>query len=133
MELTEVARRILLGHWLLIAVLISGGLGVAVVLHHADKPEYLATTRLVLDTRDPQAVGEATSLSDSARAIVTSPSHVNAALARVGASRDASALAAQDVNLQGMGSSNVMQLTVRDQDPKVAAGLANALAEDLIQ
>src|ERR1700730_4896942 len=133
MELTEAARRILRGHWLVIAVCIAGGLGVALALHREDTPKYVATTRLVLDAHDPQAIAEATSLYDSARAIVTSPSHVSAALARVGASRDATVLAAQDVSLQGMGSSNVMQLTVRDRDPKVAAGLANALADDLIQ
>jgi capsular polysaccharide biosynthesis protein len=133
MELTEAARRILLGHWLVIAVCIAGGLGVALALHREDTPKYVATTRLVLDAHDPQAIAEATSLYDSARAIVTSPSHVSAALARVGASRDATVLAAQDVSLQGMGSSNVMQLTVRDRDPKVASGLANALADDLIQ
>jgi capsular polysaccharide biosynthesis protein len=86
-----------------------------------------------MDTPDTQALSDSTAYADGARAIVTSPSHVAAALAKIHVSRDPAAVAAQEVALQAVGTSNVEQITVTDPDPRVAAGLANALAADLVQ
>jgi capsular polysaccharide biosynthesis protein len=133
LDLREAGRRILRIHWRLVLVFAVLGLGAGYGLHYGDRPLYSASARVVLDTADAQAVSDSQAYADGARAIVTSPSHVAAALDSIHVSRDAATVAAKDVTLQSVGTSSVEQITVTDEDPQVAASLANALAADLVQ
>jgi capsular polysaccharide biosynthesis protein len=133
LDLNEAVQRILRIHWHLVLVFAVLGLGAGYGLHLGDRPRYSASARVVLDTADAQGVSDSQAYADGARAIVTSPSHVEAALNSIGASRDPATVAGKDVALQSVGTSSVEQVTVTDQDPQVAAQLANALAADLVQ
>src|SRR5438309_6882063 len=82
MALQEVARRVLLGHWMVIAGLVIACMAGVTVLHLREAPTYTASTRLVLDAPAPTSLTEATAIADGAKAIVTSPSHVSTALDR---------------------------------------------------
>jgi capsular polysaccharide biosynthesis protein len=125
MELNEVVNRIVRRHIaLFVALLLAGVLG-ALFLHWHDRPLYPATARFVLDTQDPQTQSES-------QAIATGPSQVAMALDRIGVHRDVLDVAKDDVTVQALGSSGVLELTASDQDPKVAAALANALANRVI-
>lgn len=132
MDLQEFARRILLGHWVVIVAIVIAGVGGVVALHVFDIPTYSASTRLVLDAPAPTSVIEATAVADSAKAIVTSPTHIISALNTAGVVRDPVKVTS-NIALVPLGTSGVLQLTVKDSDPVAAAGIANALAEDLIQ
>ncbi|HVS48069.1 MAG TPA: hypothetical protein VHJ99_04105 [Candidatus Dormibacteraeota bacterium] len=132
MDLQEVARRILLGHWVVILGLVLVSAGGVTAYHLFDTPTYSASTRVVLDAPAPTAGAEATAIADSAKAIVTSPTHIIAALNAAGYTRDPVKVAA-DITLAPLGTSGVLQLTVKDSDPVAAAAIANALAADLIQ
>jgi len=132
MELNEAVRRIA-HHWVLVISCLLLSAAVAFALHVGDVPMYSASTRLVLDTPDPRALAESAAIADTARAIVTSPAHVAAALSKVHAQRNPVELAAQRVTVDALGSSGILRLSVRDKDPGIAAALANALATDLIQ
>jgi capsular polysaccharide biosynthesis protein len=129
----EAAQRILRLHWRLVLAFALIGLAAAYGLHYKDRPLYAASARVALDTPDTQALSDSTAYADGARAIVTSPTHAAAALAKIHVARDSGVVAAQEVALQAVGTSNVEQITVTDPDPRVAAGLANALAADLVQ
>jgi capsular polysaccharide biosynthesis protein len=131
-DLQEFARRILLGHWVVIVAIVIAGMGGVVALHVFDTLTYSASTRLVLDAPAPTSVIEATAVADSAKAIVTSPTHIIAALNTAGVVRDPVKVTS-NVALVPLGTSGVLQLTVKDSNPVAAAGIANALAEDLIQ
>jgi uncharacterized protein involved in exopolysaccharide biosynthesis len=131
-EVEEALQRILLVHRRLILVLVLLGLLAGFALHLTERPVYAASTRVVLGSPDPQDAAESQALADGARAIVTSPAHVAAALDALGVSRDPATVARDDVDLQALGTSGTMELTVRDGDPHVAARLANAIATDLI-
>ncbi|TMD05670.1 MAG: hypothetical protein E6J01_09475 [Chloroflexi bacterium] len=156
MEVNEALRRILGGHTKLVLALVVAGLGIGLAVRSghslaigqygvhscsrwafgltpSDPPLYSATTRVVLDTANPKAEAESAAIASTARAIVTSPAHVAAALAKVGIRRDAATVAACDIKLQPLGSSAILQISARDFDPMRAAALANAIADDLIE
>ena len=134
MELNEVVHRIFGQHWRLIAVFVALGIGVPVLLHLGDTPSYTASSRVVLDTQDPESRSESAAIVDTAKAIATSPSQVRDALRRAGVrGRDAVDVAEQHVSVQGLGSSGVFQLSVSDRDPRIAVAIANALAAQVIR
>src|SRR6266705_317498 len=132
MDLQEVARRVLLGHWVVIFVCVVTCAAGVVTYHLFDTPTYSASTRVVLDAPAPTSGTEATAVADAAKAIVTSPTHIIAALNAAGVVRDPVKLT-PNIALAPLGTSGVLQLTVQDSDPAAAASIANALADDLIQ
>jgi capsular polysaccharide biosynthesis protein len=133
MDLQEVSRRILLGHWVVILACVFVSTGAVVGFHVLfDTPTYSASTRVVLDAPAPTSGTEATAVADSAKAIVTSPTHIIAALKAAGVVRDPVKVA-PDITLAPLGTSGVLLLTVKDTNAVDAAAIANALADDLIQ
>lgn len=137
MELREAAQRILGAHRVLVVGTVLVAVAAALLLHANDPGVYTASARLTLDAPDPQTAAAAQALADTARAIVTSPGLVARALAAAGVSNvtgeSSTKFASDDVKLQGLGSSNVMQLSVTYPEPRTAAVIANQLASSLIK
>lgn len=131
MELQEVARRVLLGHWKVIVALVLVSMLAVTAFHLREAPTYTAATRLVIDAPAPTSGTEATAVADGAKAIVTSPTHIIAALATAGVVRDP-VVVARNITLTPLGTSGVLLLTVQDSNAVSAANIANALADDLI-
>ena len=89
MELSEAAARIFKVHGLLILALLALGLEAGMLIAHVQPDMYTATSHVALVVGDPRVgVTDASSVADTARAIVTSPSHVQAALDSLGVRRD---------------------------------------------
>jgi capsular polysaccharide biosynthesis protein len=105
----------------------------AALLDLGDKPSYTASTRLVLDTQDPQSSTGSTVIGDTAKAIATSPVEVGDALSRAGITDRKEADVAKRVSVSPLGTSGVIQLSVSDSKPAYARAIANALAEGVIQ
>jgi uncharacterized protein involved in exopolysaccharide biosynthesis len=133
MELKEAARRILRQHWLLVVCFVAVG-AVLGVVHAAQPTTYTASTRLVLGTDDPKSRTESGSIADTGKAIATSLTQVRRALedAHI-ANRNPIDVAKNHVFVRALGTSGVVQLSVSDKDPKVAAAVANALANRVIR
>lgn len=129
MELNDVVRRILVQHWRLILLLTIVPVWLAALWHVNDTATYTASSRLVLDTPDPETRAESTAIADMARAIATSPSQVRAAVAAA----DLSPRDDVGVSVHALGSSGVLELSVTDRSPRAAAAIANALAKRLIE
>jgi capsular polysaccharide biosynthesis protein len=132
MDVTDIVRRVGLAYWPMIIGLALLGAGAGAALHYGDPPVYTSDVRFVLDAPDPQAMSESTAIADTAKSIATSPSHISAALALAGVKRDITRFAMQNIELQPLGTSGVMDLQVKDTDPNAAAIIANALAADII-
>ena len=132
MELNDAARRIR-RHWHLLVLFV--GLGCVGGILLARGPEtYSASTRLLLEAQYPASRSESAAIADTAQAIATSPAAVASALASVGvANRDAVEIAERGVSVSPLGTSGVVQITVRDRRPRVAAAVANALAAEVIK
>jgi capsular polysaccharide biosynthesis protein len=133
MELNEAGRRIFLQHWRLIAVVLAVSIGAAALLHRGDATTYTASTRLVLDTQDPQSSTGSTVIGDTARAIATSPYEIKQALDNAGIHGRSPEAVAKHVSASPLGTSGVLQLSVSDSSPVVAQRLADALAQSVIQ
>ena len=133
MELNEAGRRIFLQHWRLIAVVLAVCIGGAALLHRGDVTTYTASTRLVLDTQDPQSSTGSTVIGDTARAIATSPYEIKQALGQTGIRGRSPEEVAKHVSASPLGTSGVLQLSVSDSSPVVAQRLADALSESVIR
>ncbi len=132
MDVSDVVHRVALAYWPLIVGLAVLGAMAGGALHVNDSPVYTSDVRFVLDAPDPQAAAESVSIADAAKSIATSPSHVSAALALAGVTRDIARYTTQNIELQPLGTSGVLDLQVKDTDRKAAAVIANALAKDII-
>jgi capsular polysaccharide biosynthesis protein len=133
MELTDVWRRIVGQHWRLIGACVLVGL-VVVALLVSRSPVYMASARLILDVPDPQTNAETAGIADTVSAIAASPSEVAAAMRTAGVrNRDPAAVGRNSVSVASLGQSAVLNLSVSDRDPRVAAALANALAAQVIR
>jgi capsular polysaccharide biosynthesis protein len=132
MDVSDVVHRVALAYWPLIIGLALLGAMAGGALHVNDAPVYTSDVRFVLDAPDPQAAAESTSIADAAKSIATSPSHVSAALALAGVTRDIARYVTQNIELQPLGTSGVLDLQVKDTDRTAAAVIANALAKDII-
>jgi capsular polysaccharide biosynthesis protein len=132
MEMQEVVRRVVVGHRLLILAVLVLSMGAVLSYHLQEAPTYSAATRVILDFPNPSDAVQAATIADAAKAIVTSPSHVQAALGVAGVVRDP-ILEGRRISVVPMGTSGVLQITVQDTNAAAAAGIANALTDDLIQ
>ena len=132
MDVSDVVHRVALAYWPLIIGLAVLGAMAGGALHVNDSPVYTSDVRFVVDAPDPQAAAESVSIADAAKSIATSPSHVAAALALAGVNRDIARYATQNIELQPLGTSGVLDLQIKDTNRKAAAVIANALAKDII-
>jgi capsular polysaccharide biosynthesis protein len=136
-EPREAAARILSAHLKLIVGLVLAGAVGAFLLHLDDQQLFTARARISLDTTDPKTAAEAQAIADTARAIATSHWVVEDALARAGVNDVSSAyverFAAEDVHVQGLGSSEVMELSVTYPIARTAADIVNQLADRVIK
>lgn len=133
MELREAVRRILRQHWLLVVCFAVVG-AVLGTIHAAKPTTYTASTRLVLGTDDPKSRTESGSIADMGKAIATSLTQVRLALGDAHMKHhDPVDVAKNHVFVRALGTSGVVQLSVSDKNPEVAAAIANALAARVIK
>lgn len=132
MELTEAAQRILRHHLPVIVLLFMAGLLTPVLLHAGQERSYVATSRVTIDGLDAKDADESSALADTALGIVTSPGQVRAALESAGVTRNARDVAENKVQIQPVGTSGVLELSVTDRDAEAAASMSTALAQGLV-
>ena len=131
MELRELGDRLFRLHAkLIIGAFLVGLLG-GLAVYLTAKPQYQASTTLVMGAQDPQSAEEAAVLADTARGIATGPQLVSKAISGTGATRNEQAVAAA-INVQALGNSGVLTLSVTDSNPRVAVRLANGLTARVV-
>ena len=130
--MTQLVRRILGHRWVIGACVLIAVVGV-VALEWGHQTTYTASARLVLDTQDPTTRQEAAAIADTAKAIATSPGQVAEALRKAGVrGLDPAKVADRDVTVTSVGSSGLLELSVKAETPMRAAAVANALANAVI-
>jgi capsular polysaccharide biosynthesis protein len=131
MELRELGDRLFRLHArLIIGVFLLGLLG-GVAVYLTAKPQYQANTTLVMGAQDPQSAEEAAVLADTARGIATGPQLVTRVISTTGATRNEQEVAAA-INVQALGNSGVLTLSVTDPNRQVAVKLANGLTAGVV-
>ncbi|MFI5062417.1 MAG: hypothetical protein ACHP9Z_00345 [Streptosporangiales bacterium] len=131
MELREIGNRLFWLHARLIITVFLVGLAGGLALYLSAKPTYQASAIFVMGAQDPQSAEEAAVLADTARGIATGPQLVDRAISEAGVIRSEPAVVA-GINVQTLGSSGVLTLSVTDPDPQAAMRLANGLAAGVV-
>ena len=121
MELREAAQR-LLWHFKLLLIFAGIGLLIPFLLSQQKAPKYQASMRILVSG----GAADAAVTADTVAAIATSPTLLREALDNVGVDRDARSFV-DDVVVRAVGGSGAIDLAITDQDPVVAAAVANAL------
>jgi hypothetical protein len=131
-DLNEAAQRILRRHWALILLLTVVGLSVPVGLLRMQEPSFEATARIVIGAVDTKSGQEATALADTALALATSPDVLERTVADAHVVRDP-ALLVEQVQVEPIGTSGVLELSVTDRSSLVSAKIVNSLAEEVVR
>ncbi len=131
MDLNEAAERIFKYHWVLILLLTILGLSIPLGLAQLQDDAYVASARISMGADDARDGGEANSLADTALGIATSPGVLGKALETAGVQRDQAELATL-VQVDPVGTSGILQLSVTDADPEASAAIATALATEVV-
>jgi capsular polysaccharide biosynthesis protein len=132
-EIDEVAARLLRQYWVLLAVCIAVPL-VAVSLITANQPNvYAASARIITGSTVPQTSAEADAVASQVEAIATGRSAVIKALDAAGAHRNLNDFTSNNIAVSGLGSSQVIDLTVTDRSPQVAQQVSRVLAVEAVR
>lgn len=132
MELKEYIRIVKHWAWLLILGLILGGAGGYLVSSY-QTPVYQASTRVMVMRPSQESVSDYTYLSAQQLTqtyvqLVTTQPVLDAASAELGYE-----IEREQVNVQQIRDTQVIQLTVEDENPEHAAAIANVLVDKLIE
>jgi capsular polysaccharide biosynthesis protein len=132
-EIDEVAARLLRQYWAVLAVCIAVPL-IAVSLITAKQPNtYAASARIITGSTVPQTSAEADAVASQVEAIATGRSAVKQALRAAGANRNLSTFISSSIAVSGLGTSQVIDLTVTDRSPQVAQEVSRVLAAGAVR
>jgi uncharacterized protein involved in exopolysaccharide biosynthesis len=132
-EIDEIAARLLRQYWVLMLVCISAPLFIVALIVAKQPPMYAASARIVSGSTVPASNAQAQAIVSQVQGIATGKTPAAIALKAAGAKEDVNNLVASHVTVTGLGGSQVVDLTVTDRNPKVAATLARALASEVVQ
>jgi hypothetical protein len=132
MEASEAGRRIFWRHrWLLLILMI---LPVAVVVPLKDHQpvKYAAVATIQGQGTTPDATTQVSAIQSRVSAVATDPGLVQTVISQAKVSRNAMAVAKQEISVAPLGSSAIMVLTVTDSSPAVAVALSRSLATAVV-
>ena len=131
MDLNEAAERIFKYHWVLILLTTILGLSVPLVLAQQQEDSYVASARIDMGAQEVRDGEQAAGIADAALAIATSPGVLDRALTAAGA-QGPQALLETLVQVEPVGASTVVQLSVTHPDAAASAKIVNALATEVV-
>ncbi len=133
MEIDEIAARLLRQYWALVLVCVAAPLVAIVLMVAKQPPMYAASARIVSGNTVPATNAQAQAIVSQIQGIATGKTAAATALQEAGLSRNVNAFVANHVSVSGLGSSQVVDLTVTDRSPRAAAALAKNLAKEVVQ
>jgi capsular polysaccharide biosynthesis protein len=131
-EIDEVAARLLRQYWALMLVCIAVPLLAIGLTVKKQPPIYAASARLVSGSTVPASNAQADAIVSQIQGIATGRTAAAKALQAAGATRNLYNFVAGNVSVSGLGGSQVVDLTVTDRSPRVAATLAKVLASEVV-
>lgn len=132
MEIDEVAARLLRQYWMLLVICVAVPL-VAISFITAKQPAvYAASARIITGSVVPQSSAAADAVASQVEALATGRTAVAQALQSAGADRNLSSFIGNNIAVSGLGSSQVIDLTVTDRSPQVAQKVSKVLAAEVV-
>ena len=133
MEIDEIAARLLRQYWALVLFCVLAPLVVIALTVAKQPPMYAASARIVSGNTVPASNAQAQALVSQIEGIATGKSAAASALQETGVKRNVNEFITSHVSVAGLGGSQVVDLTVTDRSPRVAAALAKNLAKGVVQ
>ena len=105
----------------------------AALIYESHKPiVYEATARVAITQSEAKSNAEADAVTARAKALATSRTVVEQAVATVKVPRDADTVATNTAVVR-LGTSPIVEISVRDSDPSIAAALANGISDGVVR
>lgn len=133
MEIDEIAARLLRQYWALMALCIVAPLAVIALTVAKQPPLYAASARIVSGSNVPASNAQAQAIVSQVQGIATGRDAAAKALKTIHVTRNLNNFVTGHVSVSGLGGSQVVDLTVTDRDPRVAATVAKVLASEVVQ
>ena len=132
MEIDEVAARLLRQYWLLLVICVAVPLAAVSFLTAKQPAVYAASARIITGSVVPQSSAAADAVASQVEALATGRTAVAQALQSARADRNLSSFIAHNIAVSGLGSSQVIDLTVTDSSPQVAQKVSKILAAEVV-
>lgn len=134
MELDEVAARVFRSYWPLLAVMTAVPLALVALLMNGREPAAVAESRLQAGSAAEAVSGDgsASIVVSQVQAFATSENLLSSVLAAERIDRPARKVA-KAIKVSGLGTSTVVELSVRDRDPAVALRLTDAVGAEVVR
>ncbi len=133
MEIDEIAARLLRQYWALMALCIAAPLAFIVLTVAKQPPMYAASARIVSGSTVPASNAQAQAIVSQVQGIATGRDAAAKALKTIHVTRNLTNFVTSHISVSGLGGSQVVDLTVTDRDPRVAATVAKELASEVTQ
>jgi uncharacterized protein involved in exopolysaccharide biosynthesis len=105
----------------------------AALIYESHKPiVYEAAARVAITQSEAKSNAEADAVTARAKALATSRTVVEQAVATVKVPRDADTVATNTTVVR-LGTSPIVEISVRDSDPSIAAALANGISDGVVR
>jgi capsular polysaccharide biosynthesis protein len=131
-EIDEVAARLLRQYWALLVICLAVPLATISYITAKQPAMYLADARIITGSVVPQSSAAADAVASQVEAIATGRTAVAQALRSAGADRNLTNFISKNIGVSGLGSSQVIDLTVTDRSPQVARKVATDLAAEVV-
>jgi capsular polysaccharide biosynthesis protein len=131
-EIDEVAARLVRQYWVLLAVCVVLPLIIVGAIVARQPTMYAASARIITSSSVPQSASEADAIVSQVQGIATGPTAIGQALHRAGVRLSAGNFAVKDVSVTGLGTSQVIDITVTDKNPRVAQRVAQGLGTEVV-
>jgi capsular polysaccharide biosynthesis protein len=132
-EIDEIAARLLRQYWAVVLLCVAAPLVAITLLVAKQPPMYAASARIVSGNTVPASNAQAQALASQIQGIATGKSAAASALQETGVKRNVNDFITSHISVAGLGGSQVVDLTVTDRNPRVAATLAKNLAKGVTQ
>lgn len=129
MEIDEVAARLVRQYWALLAVCLLVPLAIVGTLVARQPVMYAADARIITSSQVPVTASEADAIVSQVQGIASGPAALNQALRKAGVS---GTFPAKNLSVVGLGTSQVVDITVTDHNPRVAQRVAQVIAADVV-
>jgi capsular polysaccharide biosynthesis protein len=131
-EIDEVAARLLRQYWMLLAICVAVPLAAISFLTAKQPAVYSSSARIITGSVVPQSSAAADAVVSQVEALATGRTAVAEALQSAGADRNLNSFIGKNIAVSGLGSSQVIDLTVTDSSPRIAQKVSRVLAAEVV-
>jgi capsular polysaccharide biosynthesis protein len=131
-EIDEVAARLVRQYWALLVICTLIPLVVIALIVAKQPAMYSADARIITSGEVPVSASEADAIVSQVQGIATGPTAASQALRAAGVRLNLADLVDNHVSVAGLGTSQVVDITVSDPNPLIAQRVARALATEVV-